>query len=141
MPVLQHWNWITDYYGPKTHKIVVTTILTGKYKQWNGLLEWNTGLDYWNKLFSFFGQVFEFIFGSLYFLKFTSNWLLWMIVIMTIVGYHSVIITKCKYTLDNALYCKLSEVETFCGFLVNWLATTNFSSIIIIIASNNTYAK
>ena len=22
--------------------------LEGRYKQWNGLLEWNTGLDYWN---------------------------------------------------------------------------------------------
>ena len=29
----------------------------GRYKQWNGLLEWNTGLDYWTELFSFFGQV------------------------------------------------------------------------------------
>ena len=23
----------------------------GEYKQWNGLLEWNTGLDYWNDFF------------------------------------------------------------------------------------------
>ena len=23
----------------------------GRYKQWNGLLEWNTGLDYWNGIF------------------------------------------------------------------------------------------
>ena len=25
----------------------------GRYKQWNGLLEWNTGLDYWTELFFF----------------------------------------------------------------------------------------
>ena len=25
----------------------------GTHKQWNGLLEWYTGLDYWTKLFSF----------------------------------------------------------------------------------------
>ena len=25
----------------------------GRYKQWNGLLEWNTGLDYWTELLSF----------------------------------------------------------------------------------------
>ena len=24
---------------------------------WTGQLDWNTGLDYWTKLFSFFGQV------------------------------------------------------------------------------------
>ena len=24
----------------------------GEYKQWNGLLEWNTGLDYWNDFFN-----------------------------------------------------------------------------------------
>ena len=29
----------------------------GRYKQWNGLLEWNTGLNYWTELFPFFGQV------------------------------------------------------------------------------------
>ena len=28
----------------------------GRYKQWNGLLEWKTGLDYWTELFSFFGE-------------------------------------------------------------------------------------
>ena len=37
----------------------------GRQKQWNGLLEWNNGLDYWIELFSFFGQVSEFILGSL----------------------------------------------------------------------------
>ena len=26
-------------------------IMTGEYKQWNGLVEWNTGLDYWNDFF------------------------------------------------------------------------------------------
>ena len=39
--------------------------------------------------------------------------------IMTIVGYHSVFITISKYTFENTLYCKMSEVEKFCGFLVN----------------------
>ena len=24
---------------------------------WTGLLDWNTGLDYWTEIFSFFGQV------------------------------------------------------------------------------------
>ena len=33
--------------------IVYSYIITGRYKQWNGLLEWNTGLDYWTELFSF----------------------------------------------------------------------------------------
>ena len=28
---------------------------------WTGLLDWNTGLDYWTELFSFFGQVSVFI--------------------------------------------------------------------------------
>ena len=32
-------------------------VITGRYKQWNGLLEWNTGLDYWTELFFFFGQI------------------------------------------------------------------------------------
>ena len=32
-----------------THKNL--THLWGEYKQWNGLLEWNTGLDYWNDFF------------------------------------------------------------------------------------------
>ena len=27
---------------------------------WTGLLDWNTGLDYWTEIFSFFGQVFMF---------------------------------------------------------------------------------
>ena len=29
---------------------------------WTGLLDWNTGLDYWTELFSFFVQVCVFIF-------------------------------------------------------------------------------
>ena len=37
----------------------------GRYKLWNGLLEWYTRLDYWSELFSFYGQVSEFIFVSL----------------------------------------------------------------------------
>ena len=60
------------------------------YKQWNGLLEWNTGLDDWTELFSFFGEVSEFIFGSLLFMIY-SICLLWMIVITT-VAYCSVFI-------------------------------------------------
>ena len=28
--------------------------IRGEYKQWNGLLEWNTGLDYWNEFFDCF---------------------------------------------------------------------------------------
>ena len=28
--------------------LVITLSLRGRYKQWNGLLEWKTGLDYWN---------------------------------------------------------------------------------------------
>ena len=28
---------------------------------WTGLLDWNTGLDYWTELFSFFGQACVFI--------------------------------------------------------------------------------
>ena len=32
---------------------VNTLYMQGIYKQWNGLLEWNTGLDYWTELFSF----------------------------------------------------------------------------------------
>ena len=96
--------------------------MLGRYRQWNGLLEWNTGLDYWTELFSFFGQIFEFIFGSLHFLKFTNSRLLWMIVIMTIVGYRSVFITKSKYTFENTVYCKLSEVEKF--WSVDWQPRT-----------------
>ena len=42
-------------------------IITGRYKQWNGLLEWNTGLDYWTELFSFLGQV------SLHFSKYLAT--------------------------------------------------------------------
>ena len=52
-------------YSPK---IIPTKASMDRYKQWNGLLEWITGLDYLTKLFSFFGQVSEFIFGSLLFM-------------------------------------------------------------------------
>ena len=31
-------------------------VATGRHKQWNGLLEWTTGLDYWIELFSFLGM-------------------------------------------------------------------------------------
>ena len=64
--------------------------LWGWYKQWNGLLEWNTGLDDWIELFSFFGEVSEFILEA-YFFMIYSICLLWMIVITT-VAYCSVFI-------------------------------------------------
>ena len=43
-------------------KYEIVTHNLGRYKQWNGLLKWKTGLGYWTKLFSFFGQVYVFIF-------------------------------------------------------------------------------
>ena len=86
---------------------------------WNGTLDWTTRQSYFP-----FWTSFWIYFWKPTFLKFTSSWVLWMIVIMTIVGYCSVFITKCKYTFENILYCKLSEVEKFCGF----------SSIIILLA-------
>ena len=62
--------------------------MLGRYKQWNGLLEWNTGLDHWTELFSFFGQASKFIFGRLLFYDLqVSGYVLWMIVIMTTVAY------------------------------------------------------
>ena len=56
---------IVLYLALKFHKtllsldntLIVALENMGKYKQWNGLLEWNTGLGYWTELFSFFGQV------------------------------------------------------------------------------------
>ena len=36
---------------------------TGRYKQWTGLLEWNTGLDYRTELISFIGQDSVFVIG------------------------------------------------------------------------------
>ena len=77
-------------YSPK---IIPTKASMDRYKQCKRLLEWNTGLDYWTELFSFFEQVSEFIFGSLIFMI-TSIWLLWMIVIMTTIAYCSVFINK-----------------------------------------------
>ena len=32
-------------------KKCLVDIMKGEYKQWTGLLEWNTGMDYWNDLF------------------------------------------------------------------------------------------
>ena len=80
-------------------------IVTGRYKQWNGLLEWNTGLDYWTELFSFYGTSFY-----VYFYIFPSTWLLWMIVVMIIIVYCSVFINISKWILENTVYCKLLEV-------------------------------
>ena len=34
--------------------MLVPMYVRGRYKHWIGLLEWNTGLDYWNEIFSFF---------------------------------------------------------------------------------------
>ena len=39
---------------------------------WTGLLDWNTGLDYWTEVFSFFGQD-SVVFGLLQILM-TSAW-------------------------------------------------------------------
>ena len=64
-------------------------VVKGRYKQWNGLLEWNTGLDYWTELFSFFGQVSIHLF--LHFLR-----LLWMNAAMTIDVYCNVFIDISK---------------------------------------------
>ena len=54
----------------------------GKYKLWNGLLEWNTGMDYYTRsLYSFFGQVSVFICRKRKpALKLASSYHAWMIV-------------------------------------------------------------
>ena len=31
----------------------------GVYKQWNGLLDWNTGMDYWNDIFLVLGGLID----------------------------------------------------------------------------------
>ena len=83
-------------------------------------MEWTTGMEHWTGLSYFpFLDKFLNLFLEAYILKFTCSWVLWMIVIMTIVGYHSVFITVSKYTFENIVYCKMFEVEKFCGFLVN----------------------
>ena len=49
----------------------------GRYKQWNGLLEWNTGLDYWNGIF---------LFSNLYFpltvcdIRYCGAWIMYRLV-------------------------------------------------------------
>ena len=63
-----------------------------------------------------------------------------MIVIMAIVGYHSVFITKSKYTFENTVYCKLLDVEKFCGFFGQLIGNHKLFQHNNI-ASNNTYAK
>ena len=74
---------------------VKTKYVWGVSIHWTGLLDWNTGLDYWTELFSFFGQVSALIFRKEpTFLQSTSTWLLWMIIIMTIVVYYSVFSSK-----------------------------------------------
>ena len=39
-----------SFYAANCHHYSAVTI------HWTGLLDWNTGLDYWTKVFSFFGQ-------------------------------------------------------------------------------------
>ena len=43
--------------------LIIVTIL-GVSIHWTGLLDWNTGLDYWTEVFSFFGQDSGFWFTS-----------------------------------------------------------------------------
>ena len=38
-------------------KVLLYMNLQGVSIYWTGLLDWNTGLDYWTELFYFFGQV------------------------------------------------------------------------------------
>ena len=47
---------------------------------------------------------------------------------MTIVGYRSVFITKSKYTFENTVL----QIVWGGKVLINWLATNNFPSIIIL---------
>ena len=61
---IYHIAWWVKY--SKQHQCWARVM--GRCKQWNGLLEWNTGLDYWNKLFSFYGQVSEFILEAYFFM-------------------------------------------------------------------------
>jgi len=35
---------------PQVKVLIMYKPEVGEYKQWNGLLEWNTGLNYWNSL-------------------------------------------------------------------------------------------
>ena len=68
----------------------------GRYKQWNGLLEWNTGLDYWTELFSFFGQVSVLFLKEPYFLR---SWVQTLIVTITTSVYCSIFQTKSYATV------------------------------------------
>ena len=85
--------------------------VVGRYKQWNRLLEWTTGLEYWTELFSFFAFIFKDIFQ-------VATWVLWMIVIMTTVVYCCVFINVSINTYLKILhyYCKLSELNSFMVF-------------------------
>ena len=61
------------------HDVIVYVSEKGVSIHWTGLLDWNTGLDYWTELFSYFGQVHVFIFRkkpSYIFSQSTSTWLL-----------------------------------------------------------------
>ena len=82
---------------------------------WNETLDWTTGLSH----FPFLDKFLYLFLEAYIFLKFTSIWLLWMIVIMTIVDYRSVFINKSKYILENAVYCKLSAAGKVLWFLTN----------------------
>ena len=59
----------------RVHSYIII-ILSGVSIHWTGLLDWNTGLDYWTELFSFFGQVSVLIFRKEpTFLQSTSTYL------------------------------------------------------------------
>ena len=91
---------------------------------WNGTLHW-TGLNY----FPFLDK-FLYLFLEVYIcLTFTIVWLLWIIVVITIVGYCSVFINTSKYILENTVYCKMSEVENFHSFWWNdWQLCETFQA-------------
>ena len=61
-------------------------LVTGRCKQWNGLIEWNTGLDYRTELFSFLDK---FLLFMIYKYQATMD-----DCIMTTVAYCSVFINK-----------------------------------------------
>ena len=60
---------------------------------WNGTLDWTTGLNY----FAFLNKFLHLFLEAYICLTFTSIWLLWIIVVITIVGYCSVFINTSKY--------------------------------------------
>ena len=90
---------------------------------WHGGVGTNSGMGYWNGTLDwvilFFWTSFWIYFWKPTFSQFTCSWLLWMIVIMTMVGYHSVFIIKSKYTFEkliNTVYCKFLRWKSFVVF-------------------------